>query len=358
MIRIVWTMLLVLATAAGAAAGQQESVVDQYRHVLTLVEKDPAHPYAVLGLVPPTNRENAAEREALDRVVESLAAPAKKQPEDASVRLNYHRALWRRCLYYGSADDGKKALAQLDALIGMTDPGTEENARAFYERAVAVRTLRDALTRGLLSETTAGKVVGGDLGKTTIRYFIDAKRAAMSQGLYGRRSALALGQLYYAVQNDADAAEKALREALELDPDRGYVTNHAYDLLGRLRLAGGKIGRAVTMLEAAGNVSLDADLRTAGFAAELAIHLIKLNRTQDAIGYLRKVHKLATQDGGRASPDIAYALALGYTKLDEPGPALLFWQKYLDANQTGPGARERRAEAQKEAARLAAEGID
>ncbi|MFO7898579.1 MAG: hypothetical protein R6V58_05920 [Planctomycetota bacterium] len=358
MIRIVWTMLLVLVTAAGAAAGQQKSVVDQYQHALALLQEAPAHPYAVLGLVPPSNRENAEERAALDRVVASLAGAAKKQPEDVTVRLNYHRALWRRFLYYGAVGDGEKALAQLDAVIRTTDPGTEQSTRAFYERAVAVRTLRHAVARDLVSEETAGKVVDGDLGRAAIRHFLEAKKAAMSQGLYGRRSALALGQLYYAVQNDPEAAEKALREALELDPGRGYVTNHAYDVLGRIRLARGKVGRAVTMLEAAGNVSLDADLRTAGFAAELAVQLIKLNRTQDAIGYLKKVHKLATQDGGRASPDVAYALALAYTKLDEPGPALLFWQKYLDANETGPGARARRTEAQKEAARLAAEGLD
>ncbi len=356
--RIVWTALLAVLMTAPAVADQPETMAEQYRQVLAQVQEDPGHGYAVLQLLPPTDVEDQAERDALDAVVDALAEAVEESPDAFDVRFNYHRVLWRRFLYYQTADDGKQALAQLTTLAEVVDPGSMQQARAKYERAAAVQTLLEAVQHETLPADLAAQVAEGDPTEVAIAYFEAARDAAPPEGWHDMRSALELGRLYYASDNDLDKAERFLRNALGFDEDRGYVTNQAYDLLGRIELARGRPDRALIMLNAAADVTPDSSLLAEGFAGRLAIDLIKLDHTQEVLGYLEKVNKMTDEHEGQQSPHVNYALALGYTRRGQKGPALLFWQRYLEMSETGPGADARRERAQKEVDRIITEGID
>ncbi len=356
--RIVWTTLLALLMLAPAVADQPGSMAEQYRQVLAQVREDPGHGYAVLQLLPPVDVEDQAEREALDAVIDALAGAVEENPDAFDVRLNYHRALWRRFLYYQTADDGKQALAQLTTLAEIVDPGSMQQARATFERAAAVQTLLAAVQHETLPADVAAQVAEGDPAEVAIAYFEAARDAAPPAGWHDMRSALELGRLYYSSANDLEKAERSLRNALEFDEDRGYVTNQAYDLLGRIELARGRPDRALIMLNAAANVTPDPTLLTEGFAGRLAVDLIKLDHTREVLQYLETVNKITEDNDGQQSPHVNYALALAYMKRGQKGPAILFWQRYLEMSETGPGADARRERAQKEADRLAAQGID
>lgn len=343
MTRFLCVALLVASAAPAIAAQRQPSdpTVALYQSVLERLTAQPDSPVALAALQIPSKPGDAAQRRAFDAIVSLLEEAARQKPQSFEIAYNLYVALWKRHLYFGDDADAKRAFAQLDAAEKLAEPQSEEKTRAVFERAANLLAVKKSL---------AEEIVGGDVREEAARLFIEAKLRAMSRGTYARRSALALADLAIE-RGETEKARSYLREALELDPKRGYTTNRAYDRLGVLLLDAGKVDEAVVMLESAGNVVFDDDLKTNGYAWALARRLIDARGLADytkPVEYLRKAYETATEQNGTVSPDFLYALALGCEKARNLDLALLYWEHYLKLNDPKTEQRlegERRAKA-------------
>ncbi len=329
--RIACVVCVLLAAGLTFAAGPDPTVT-LYTEVFDHLKVKPTDELILLRLRPPTDRGNAAQSEALDAIVDLLAAAAKEAPKDFVLNHNYYQAIWTRYAFYQKTADAAAAFEQLERTARLTNARSPERARCLFELADNTMALDPA---------TARKLVGKDRKAVAIKRFSDAKRAAMSRGPYAARSALALVDLYIS-SRDAANAKTQIREALDLDKDRrGYVTNHAYDRFGLVLLSEGNVEGALAMLDAAGRVTVDADLKSEGFAFRLARALIVMKHAEEAIEYLDKVMKLVDEGKTALTYDIAYTTARGYTDLGKADEALIYWKRYVDMGDPDENRRER-----------------
>ena len=331
-------VVLLLAVAGSASA--EDAMVKLYGEVLHEVRKKPDNPRALAALQPPSNTKDPAQRALFGDIVTTLEKAARQNPGNFGTAHNYYRALWEKYLYYGAVGDAKLALGQLEKTTSLAKIGSEERTRCVYERAVDILALK---------KEHAESIIGGDRIEAAIKQFTKAKRAAMNEGPYARRAILALAGLYMD-KKDVQSAKQALRDALRLDTRRGYITNRAYDRLGRLRLDEGKLDGALAMLAASGRVEPDADLRARGFAWRLARRLLESGQGEKAMAYLQSAYDRSTQVKARVHPNLVYSLALGYTRTNKKGLAILYWKRYLDLPHSD---QEQRRIARKTATELA-----
>ncbi len=321
---------LLLSTCTVFAAAP-DPIVTLYTNVFDQLRVKPDDFTIMMALVPPTDLRSAAQRKALDAVVDCLSAAADESPKAFPVAFNYYQALWSRHLYYKSTDDAKAAFAQLEKTLELAAPLSPERSRCTFE--LAQKTLA-------LDAATAAKLFTGNRTDLTIKRFIAAKNAALSRGPYAARSALALANLYI-TKGDKRAAKLEAREAIVLDTKRGYVTNHAYDRYGIVLLAEGNADGAIAMLETAGTVQPDPGLKSLGYAHRLARALILSNREKEAIEYLERVVKKAEEGKTTLNCDLVHTLATGYTRLGKAQLAVLYWKKYIDMADPDEGRRKR-----------------
>jgi len=332
MARIACVLLVLVAAspAFGADAGP-DPIVAHYTGVLDQLKARPDDPTVLLSLRPPTNRSDAAQRAALDKIVAHLESAAEKSSKSFGIAHNYYEALWTRYAYYKSADDAAAAVEQLKKTTQLTKPQSNEQAQCAFELAQAVLDV---------SKPLAKKLFGDEQRAAAIKHFIAAKRAAMSRGPYAARSALALADLYIS-KADAASAKKHIREALDLDTDRGYVTNHAYDRFGLVLLAENNMEGALAMLESAGAVRPDADLKSLGYAHRLAWAFVVVGRPKEAVVYLAKIAELAEKGATTLNYDLAHTIAAAYTKLGQSDRALIYWKRYIELGDPDEGRRKR-----------------
>lgn len=337
------TFLLVVLAAPVTAAQRQPSdpTVALYQSVLERLTAQPDNTVALAALQTPSNPGDAEQRRALDAIVSFLEDAARQKPQSFEIAYNLYVSLWKRHLYFGEDADARRAFAQLDVAEKLAEPLSEERARVVFERAANLLAVKKEL---------AEELVRGDVREEAARLFIEAKLRAMSKGTYARRSALALADLAIE-RGEIEDARSYLREALELDPKRGYATNRAYDRLGVLLLNAGKVDEALVMLESAANVVFDDDLKSNGYAWVLARRLIDAGNLTDytkPVEYLQKAYGITTEQKGTVTPDFLYALALGCEKVRSFELALLYWDRYLKLNDPNTEQRlegERRAKA-------------
>jgi len=323
MSRLVLACVLLLAPCPALAAEHprppKEGATEKpYEHALLLLRKAPDDPTALVGLSPVTGPRTPEERAAFERLVAFLGQAAQDDPKSFGVAYNHYTALWTSYLHFGRPADARAAFAELERGIPLAGTDPETRARCHFELA------RNILA---LPKDHASEIFPKGPRDAAIEHFIQAKRAAMSRGYFAARAALALGDLYIE-KADADQARKSLREALELDTERGYVTNHAYDLLGLVLLARGNVNGAEVMLEAAGRVRPDDDIRALGHGHRLAWALIESGRYEKPLAYLENVFALA-EKGGRIDAELVYELAVGHTRAGHTSRALWCWDKYL-----------------------------
>ena len=324
-------VLLVFAAACPAFGAGPDPIVTLYTNVLDQLTAKADDPTALISLRPPTNLSDAAQRKALDKIVAHLESAAEKSPKSFGIAHNYYEALWTRHVYYKSADDAAAAVEQLKKTMQLAKPQSDERAQCAFELAQTILSL---------SRPLAQKLFGEDPREAAIKHFIAAKRAAMSRGPYAARSALALADLYIA-KADAANAKKHIREAIDLDTQRGYVRNHAYDRFGLVLLAENNLEGALAMLESAGAVRPDADLKSLGYAHRLAWALVIVGRPKEAVVYLAKVAELAEKGETTLTFDLAHTIAAAYTKLGQSDLALISWKKYIAMGDPDEGRRER-----------------
>ena len=323
-------MCLLLA-ACPVFAAPPDPIVTLYTNVLDQLKVKPDDPTIVMSLVPPTDLRSAAQREALDDVVDCLSAAVTKNPKTFGIGFNYYQALWTRHIYYKSVDDATAAFAQLEKTLALAKPRSPERSRCTFE--LAQKTLA-------VDAATAAKLFTGDRSDLAIKRFIVAKNAAVDNGPYAARSALALTRLYITKGNKR-AAKKEVREAIDLDTGRGYVTNRAYDRYGIILLSEGNADGAIAMLETAATVQPDSDLKSLGYAHRLARALILSNHEKEAVEYLEHVVKLAKQGKTSLNYDLIHTLATGYTQQGRTQLAVLYWKKYIDMGDPDEGRRKR-----------------
>lgn len=330
MTRTACFVCLLLASCPVFAAAP-DPIVTLYTNVSDQLRVKPDDPTVMTTLVPPTNLRNTAQREALDGVVDLLRAAFEKSPKKYSIALNYHRALWSRYLYYKATDDAVAAFAQLEKVLDLAAPRSSERARCMFELAQNTMTVGPAAAARLF--TTSRQEVA-------IERFKAAKSAALGRGPYAARSALALADLYK-TKGDKTAAKKEVREAIDLDTERGYVTNRAYDRYGVILLSEGNSDGAIAMLESAGSVHPDPDLKSLGYAYRLARALILTKHEKEAIEYFERVVKLADEGKTTLNYDVVHTIATGYTNLGQTELALMYWKKYIDMGDPDERRRQR-----------------
>jgi len=339
MTRTVCFVCLLLA-ASPVFAATPDPIVTLYTNVFDQLTVKPDDPTIMMTLLPPTDVRSAAQRRALDGVVDCLSAAFEKNPTKFLVAYNYYQALWSRYLYYKATDDAAAAFAQLEKALELTAPRSAERSRCKFELAQNTMTVGPA---------AAAKLFTSGRDDVAIKRFIAAKSAALSRGPYAARSALALAGLYIG-KGDKRNAKKEVREAIELDTGRGYVTNRAYDRYGEIMLNEGNVDGALAMLESAGSVHPDSDLKSLGYDHRLAQRLILMKREKEAVEYLERVVKLAEEGKTSLNYDLAHTIATGYTNLGNTESALLYWKKYIDM---GDPDEDRRKSAIDRAQRLA-----
>jgi hypothetical protein len=320
--------------SAAVFAAKTGPTAQLYKDVLEQLKNKPDSPDILLNLRPPTDRADAEQRAALDSVVTFAPEPAKASPKSFEIAYNDYFARWTRYVYYRDVADATEAFALLKKAEALAGPGSEQQARCALDRA------QDVLA---LTPEHAATICGEPQKDAAINQFVAAKKAAQNKGPYASRAALALGDLYIE-KSQAKEATEFLREALDLDPERGYVTNQAYDRLGLILLAERNLDGAQTMLMSAAKITPDHDLKTAGYASRLARALIESGRFEKPVEYLELAHNVLSKAGGRSSPDLLYALAYGLTKMDKSGPALMYWKQYLDLNDPDEAQRKKGAE--------------
>jgi len=351
MARIACVVLLLLLCVVGAApAAAGDPTVKLYTEVRERLQVNPENAAVMGRLRPPSDAKDRAQRAAFDEIVTVLEQAAPKHPKSFQVAYNYYAALWNRYLYYGT--DRAPALQQLGTAAKLAEPGSSERMRCEYEQALNILAIRErqaaTLPKGPQRDAELRR-----LGDAAIEQLLAVKKTASADGPHARRAALALADLYIE-KNDVAGAKKLLREALELDVERGYVTNRAYGRLGLLLVRAGQLDRAQTMLVAAGRVEPNEALKARGYAPGLAHALILAGKYEKPIQYLEAAYQLAVREKVRANPEIIYALALGYTKMDKAGLALMYWKKYLDL---GDPEEARRKEAKGHIAKLIAKSM-
>ena len=329
-------------TAGAAYAAEDDPVVELYKNVLAQLKQEPGNPTAMLVLRPATKPKDPAQIAAYADIVTLLEAAVRRNPKDFRTAHNLYLALWNRYLYFDRGRDAPLALDQLKKAARLAKPGSTERARCAYEDAENRLVIKDK-TAATLPAGPGREAVLNELRNAAIKQFVVAKRAAMSSGPYARRAALALGGLYID-KGDAKNAKLYLREALDLDTGAGYITNHAYDLLGLVLLAEKNIDGAATMLGRAGKVKMDEGLKVRGYAHRLARALIESKTYAGPVEYLERAYQLSTKNKGTIEPDFLYALALGYTRMGRPGTALLYWKKYMDLGDPDTAQRTKAKE--------------
>ena len=333
------------AARAAREAADRQRTLKLYKDLLIQVQNRPGDRALLLALQPPSNVRDRRQRALLGEMVDWLAASARKKPADFAIGRNYYTVLWARYTYYGAVADGVRALAQLAAITKLTKPNTVPRAGCEFERAMKILGAK---------KEHAGQLAGGDPAAVAIGLLIQAKRSAMSKGAYARGAALELGNLYKA-KGDVKKARESYREAIRLDPGRGYVTNRAYDALGQLLIAERQPSRALTLLESAGAVSPDAGIRAFGFASKLATLLTNAGKSKQALAYLQKAYDASIESKSTLDPNLVYALALSYEKLGKTGPAILYYKRYLDLRGSDPRQRQK---AKATVERLVTAGLD
>ena len=329
MTRTVCFVCLLLAVSPVFAAAP-DPIVTLYTNVFDQLTVKPDDATIMMTLLPPTDVRSAAQRRALDGVVDCLSAAFEKSPKTFLIACNYYQALWSRYLYYKATDDAAAALAQLEKALALTAPRSAERSRCTFDLA------QNTMTVG---PTAAAKLFTGGRKEAAIKRFIAAKSAALGRGPYAARSALALAGLYKG-KGFKKNAKKEVREAIELDTGRGYVTNRAYDLYGGIMLDEGNVDGALAMLESAGSVQPDSDLKSLGYAHRLAERLIEAKREKEAVEYLERVGKLAEEGKTSLNYDLAHTIAMGYTNLGNTERALLYWKKYIDMDDPNEARRK------------------
>ena len=312
-------------------AAAPDPIVTLYTNVFDHLTVKPDDPVIMMTLLPPSNLRSAAQRRALDAVVDCLNAAFEKDPKKYAVAFNYYKALWSRYLYYKTADDAAAAFAQLEKALELAAPRSPERGRCTFELAQNTLTVAPA---------EAAKLFPEGRQDVAIKRFKTAKNAALGRGPHAARSALALANLYR-VKGDKKIAKKEIREAIELDTERGYVTNRAYDRYGIILLSEGNIDGALAMLQSAGSVQPDSDLKSLGYDYRLARLLILAKREKEAVEYLERVVKLAEEGKTSLNYNLLHTLATGYSNLGRTERALIYWKKYIDLGDPDEGRRKR-----------------
>jgi tetratricopeptide (TPR) repeat protein len=320
-------LLLAASTALGAPP---DPTVTLYTDVFDQLKVKPNDPTIMMTLRPPTDRRSTAQREAYAEIVECLSAAAEKEPKNFRIAYNYYQALWSRYLYYGATDDAGAAFTQLQKALRLAEVRSPERARCAFELADNTMTV---------GRTAAKKLFEGGRRALAVKRYLTAKEAALSRGPYAARASLALAELYRTAE--PAKAKKQIRDALELDTGRGFVTNRAYDQFGLVLLAESNVEGALAMLEAAGSVRPDADLKSLGYAHRLPRALISMKRVREAVEYLDKVVKLAEKGDTTINYDLAHTIATGYTALGNSATALKYWQDYIAMGDPDEGRRKR-----------------
>jgi tetratricopeptide (TPR) repeat protein len=328
-------LALVALTAAGAAALGAETVplLKQYANVLEAVRNDPASQTALMKLPAPSDPTDPGQRAAFDEIVAALKLAAAKAPNDFFVAYNYYRALWKQYEYFGDLRAAADAAEQLVKATKLADPFSNQSAMCAYSMSLNILGMDESHAKKVFKGTAREAVI--DLLTTARSRARGADLRPRGKGPYARRATLALGILH-AQAGNRKAARRLLREAIRLDPKRGFVTNRAYDQLGRLMLADENIKAAEAMLESAGEVEPDANLRNVGYAWRLARELIDHGRHKKAVAYLERGFDVVTKAGTRPDPDLVYALAFGLTQLGRANDALRYWGHYkalVDPNE-------------------------
>jgi|GEM_PF-4226706 len=328
-------LALLSATVVFAAdTAIEEPTLTLYADVLLQLRRQSDDPTPLLTLQPPPAPDSAAHRAAMDKIVDFVAKSAARDSATFGTAHNYYLALWTRYVYFGDENDAVAAFAQLGRAADLAQDRPADAACCAFERGKNIMALPKEL---------ALKITGKEPEDAAIEQFQLAKLKSLSKGYYAARSALALADLYI---NKADAknAKASIREALELDPSRGYVWNQAYDRLGLVLHAEGNTDGAVTMLKMAANVHPDTDIKVAGLACRLARALIESGTYEEPIKYLGKAVALADDGKAGLRPELVYALALGYTRSGNTGRALQYWKRYLDMNDPDPDRRKQARE--------------
>lgn len=333
---IFFAAILFFAVACAAA---EDPVIEMYKDVLLKLAYNPANPTILMTARPPVDVKNQTHREYVDKLVTKTAESADANPKNFYIVHNAYLGMWGRYLQYRNVDDASAAFKRLDEAANLAE-GPEQRSQCAFERA------EDML--GLTPEH-AKELIGDDVENKALETYLDAKRKAMTEGYYAAMSDLAMGRLYFK-QDKIEDSWKCLREAMQLDTRKGYVTNHAYHYLGMILLKRNNAEGAATMLEVSANVKPDEDIKQYGFASVLALELVNSGNSNAPIEYLESVMKLSAEGIGPITIDHVYVLALAYTKRGDSGPALMYWDKYLsmvDQNEA------RRKEAKKMAQNLA-----
>jgi tetratricopeptide (TPR) repeat protein len=340
MIRTFCVVFVLLASVALAA--DADPVLKQYQDALEQLRNKPAAAGPLLSLLPPSNPPTAEQRAALNGLVSFVDGAASKAPKDFALQHNLYVALWQRYLLLGAVGDARRARKQALVAKDLAEAESTDRAQCAYEHA---------LTGLGLQPGHVAAVLGASPVDANIAAFKSAMRATVNKGPYVPRASLHLGELYLQ-KGEAKDAERYLRAALALDKRgrRGYISNRAYDALGRLKLSANDVDAAATMLTAAGDVQIDADLKAQGFAIALAAKLNEKERHRVVSDYLKAAHAMAKKGDGRIQPELVYHLALSYGKTNKNGPALVHWQEYFGMHD--PDAT-RRASARKIARKIA-----
>ncbi len=378
-------LMLLLTTAASAA--EKDATVKLYKDVLVRLRRHPGDRTATLLLRPPAARIRPAHHAAMDDIVALLRDAADGKPNNFNVAYNYYRAVWNRYLYFGAEADSAAAFKLLNKAAKLTQPSSYQRAQCAYEYAEnalamkqekesALRRIRWLLARqksALAKKEKDAAALPPDenrdadierlrlsipeltdsipqlqqqIGKwrdLAIERFIAARRAAMTKGRYAARSAFILGDLYFEKAENRKA-KTCLREALDLDTPHGYITNQAYDRVGLVLLAEGNVEGAEAMLESAGSVKPDDDIRSFGFAHRLARALIESGTYNAPVAYLSRAVELADEGVEALNPDLVYALALGYTEMGNSRSAIMYWKRYLDMHDANEAQRRKAKE--------------
>jgi tetratricopeptide (TPR) repeat protein len=329
-------LAVAIALAAGIAAAAESEPVPlarQYERVLEALRNNPSSQTALLRLAQPTDPNDPQVRAAFDRIVDALKESAAKKPSDFFIAYNYYRVLWKKYEFFRDPNVATAAADQMVKATSLADPFSNQPAMCSFDMSLNILAM---------DEENAKQAFKGKSREVVIKMLEQTRRRGRSsdlrprgQGPYARRAALAMGILY-AESGDAELAESRFREAIRLDTTPGYVTNRAYDHLGRLMLAAGNVEAAEAMLESAGRAQPDSSLKSLGYAWQLARALIDKGRFQKPIEYLEKGFRVVQEAGTRPDPDLVYGIAYAYTKLGKADDAIRYWGHYeslVDPNE-------------------------
>lgn len=345
-IRIASLAAACLLFAVPALAG--DPILDLFKNAKFKLEQNPADPDALVQVRPLFQQidsaltlKNPTYKEQVTALVDVMKAAATDKPEDAKVLHNCYETYWIRYSLYHDVTDAKAANEQLDAAAKASEKDSNMAARCLYEQARLILSLSADDAKTVIGDETPADAAAAKLTA--------AKTRAVNKGYYAAHAALDLSEIYFD-QKKYDDAKNMARVAMAIDETKGFVTNGAYDCIGRVLIEESNLDGATVMLDAAMKVAQDSDIQAAGYNTKLAWALIEKDRPAEAVAYLKKVVEVSKEKNYRLPPFTLYALGMGYSKQGDSQQALVNLTEYLKSNDLNDA---RKQAAKKLAAELA-----